>query len=115
MEKNNFVRTGGYNTKDNKINTPNEPNSFSSDSDSNSSSDSENGVNSFGDEVQNPKYAPPTNEMEAVISFLMRTDFKKHVDLVEFAELPGFHLTEDEESMDFAVHQIMKIIKIMLV
>ena len=90
------MRTGGHDENE-KISTPDQYSPSSSQL-VDLSSESE----SHHCDVANPKYAPPTSEMEAVISFLMRTDFKKHVDLIEFIDLPGFQLSEDEEQTDFS-------------
>ena len=65
--------------------------------------------------VENAKSAiVATTETEAAIVFLMGLDFKKHVDLLQFVNLPGFHLTGEEQATEFENTEIMKVLKIML-
>ena len=56
----------------------------------------------------------PYSEMEAVIVFLMNTDFKKHVNILDFMNLKGFELTEEEIMTNYSAQHVMKVIKIML-
>ena len=56
----------------------------------------------------------PNTETEKVIHFLMNQDFTKHVDILSFLNLPGFHLTEEEKEVKLRSIDLLKIVKIML-